>query len=44
MEFFYSALTDVGRVRANNEDAVRVDAEHGIVVLQGDAVARLLLG
>ena len=33
MEFFYSALTDVGRVRANNEDAVRVDAEHGIVVL-----------
>ena len=33
MEFEYSALTDVGRVRTNNEDAVMVDATHGVVVL-----------
>lgn len=33
MDFEYSALTDVGRLRANNEDAVMVDAGHGIVVL-----------
>ena len=33
MELVYSALTDVGRVRTNNEDAVRVDVEHGIAVL-----------
>lgn len=33
MEFEYAALTDVGRHRANNEDAVRVDAAHGVVVL-----------
>jgi len=33
MDFEYSALTDVGRVRANNEDAVAVDPAHGIVVL-----------
>lgn len=29
----FSALTDVGRLRANNEDAVVVDEEHGVVVL-----------
>ena len=33
MEFDYSSLSDVGRQRANNEDAVLIDAEHGIVVL-----------
>ena len=33
MEFEYSALTDVGRHRTNNEDAVMVDPAHGIVVL-----------
>ena len=33
MEFEYIALTDVGRHRANNEDAVRVDAAHGIAVV-----------
>ncbi|MDR2851439.1 MAG: Stp1/IreP family PP2C-type Ser/Thr phosphatase [Burkholderiaceae bacterium] len=33
MDFEYSALSDVGRVRTNNEDAVRVDRQHGIVVL-----------
>ena len=33
MEFEYSALTDVGRLRANNEDAVMVDAAHGVAVL-----------
>ncbi|MDR1967832.1 MAG: Stp1/IreP family PP2C-type Ser/Thr phosphatase [Burkholderiaceae bacterium] len=33
MDFEYSALTDVGLVRSNNEDAVRVDAQHGIAVL-----------
>ena len=33
MDFEYSSLSDVGRQRANNEDAVLVDAEHGIVVL-----------
>ena len=30
MELVYSALTDVGRVRTNNEDAVRVDVGQGI--------------
>lgn len=29
----YSALTDTGRHRGNNEDAVKVDSAHGIVVL-----------
>ncbi|MCB2070920.1 MAG: hypothetical protein KDF67_15570, partial [Ottowia sp.] len=29
----YCAVTDVGRVRANNEDAVVVDAANGIAVL-----------
>lgn len=29
----YSSLTDVGRHRSNNEDAIKVDATHGIVVL-----------
>jgi protein phosphatase len=33
MDFEYSTLTDVGRVRANNEDAVLVDRQHGIVIL-----------
>lgn len=33
MDFEYGALTDVGRQRANNEDAVLVDAVHGVVVL-----------
>ena len=33
MAYEYSSLSDVGRQRANNEDAVLVDAEHGIVVL-----------
>ena len=29
----FVALTDVGCVRANNEDAVRVDAARGVAVL-----------
>ena len=33
MEFEYGALSDVGRVRTNNEDAVMVDAAHGVAVL-----------
>ncbi|MFD1711430.1 Stp1/IreP family PP2C-type Ser/Thr phosphatase [Ottowia sp. GY511] len=33
MDYEYSSLSDVGRQRANNEDAVLIDAEHGIVVL-----------
>ena len=33
MNFEYSALSDVGRHRANNEDAVMVDPARGIVVL-----------
>jgi protein phosphatase len=33
MKFEFSALTDVGRQRANNEDAVSLDADRGIVVL-----------
>ena len=33
MEVDFSSLSDVGRQRANNEDAVLIDAEHGIVVL-----------
>ena len=33
MSYTYCALTDVGCVRANNEDAVRVDEAHGIAVL-----------
>lgn len=33
MEFEYGALTDVGRVRTNNEDAVMVDTTHGVAVL-----------
>ncbi|QTD45577.1 Stp1/IreP family PP2C-type Ser/Thr phosphatase [Ottowia testudinis] len=33
MRFEYSAISDIGRHRANNEDAVMVDAEHGVVVL-----------
>ena len=47
MDFEYSSLSDVGRQRANNEDAVLVDAEHGIVVLadgMGVAGALLVLG
>jgi len=32
-DYRFAALTDVGRLRANNEDAVRVDVEHGIAVL-----------
>lgn len=33
MQLTYCALTDVGCVRANNEDAVRVDEARGIAVL-----------
>ena len=33
MEYDYSSLSDVGRHRANNEDAVLIDADQGIVVL-----------
>ncbi len=33
MEIEYSSLSDVGRQRANNEDAVLIDAERAIVVL-----------
>jgi protein phosphatase len=33
MDFEYSALTDVGRVRTNNEDSVLLDQQYGIVVL-----------
>lgn len=33
MELEYCALTDVGQVRANNEDAVRVDHMRGLAVL-----------
>lgn len=33
MQFLYSALTDVGRHRQNNEDAVRVDAARQMAVL-----------
>ena len=33
MDIEYSSLSDVGRQRANNEDAVLVDAAHGVVVL-----------
>lgn len=33
MEFKYFALTDVGHIRANNEDAVAIDPAHGIAVV-----------
>jgi len=33
MHLEFSALTDTGRLRANNEDAVAVDARHGLAVL-----------
>ena len=33
MSFEFSALTDVGCVRTNNEDAVLVDPAHGLAVL-----------
>ena len=33
MQLEHCALTDVGRLRANNEDDVRVDAVHGVAVL-----------
>ncbi len=33
MEFEYHAITDVGRVRSNNEDTVAVDVTHGLAVL-----------
>jgi protein phosphatase len=33
MIFEYAALTDVGRLRANNEDAVLVNAEYGVAIL-----------
>lgn len=33
MQFDYGALTDVGRMRPNNEDAILVDAGHGVLVL-----------
>jgi len=33
MRLEFSALTDIGRLRANNEDAVMVDAEHGLALL-----------
>lgn len=33
MCFDHAELTDVGRLRANNEDALLVDAEHGVAVL-----------
>ena len=33
MDYEYSALSDVGCVRTNNEDAVLLDRQHGIVVL-----------
>ncbi len=33
MQFDYGAITDVGRVRANNEDAVTVDTARGVAVL-----------
>ena len=33
MSFEFSALTDVGCVRTNNEDAVRVDPARGLAVL-----------
>ncbi len=32
-DYSFAALTDVGRLRANNEDAVRVDPAHGVAVL-----------
>lgn len=33
MIFEYAALTDVGRLRANNGDAVLVSAEYGVAIL-----------
>ncbi|WP_028604861.1 Stp1/IreP family PP2C-type Ser/Thr phosphatase [Ottowia thiooxydans] len=33
MQFEFSALTDVGRHRKNNEDAVLIEADHGLVIL-----------
>ncbi|MCL1961866.1 MAG: Stp1/IreP family PP2C-type Ser/Thr phosphatase [Desulfovibrionaceae bacterium] len=33
MKLEFDALTDIGRVRANNEDAVVIDAAHGLAVL-----------
>ena len=33
MQVEFSALTDVGRHRKNNEDAVLIEADHGLVIL-----------
>lgn len=33
MQYRFHGLTDVGCVRSNNEDALAIDAEHGIVIL-----------
>lgn len=33
MQYSFHGLTDAGSVRTNNEDALTIDAEHGIVVL-----------
>jgi len=33
MHFLHSALTDVGKQRDNNEDALHVDATHGVAIL-----------
>ncbi len=33
LQYRYAALTDVGKLRANNEDAVLLDPEHGLVAL-----------
>ena len=33
MQFSFHALTDTGRVRSNNEDALDFDANHGVAVL-----------
>lgn len=32
-QYRYAVLTDIGRLRANNEDAVLMDVEHGLVAL-----------
>lgn len=33
MDFRYAALTDVGRIRIGNEDAIRVEPAHGVAIL-----------
>ena len=44
MRYAYAALTDVGRLRQNNEDAVLVDAELSLAVLaDGKADASMLV-